>query len=128
MASRCAGSSRWGYGSKSPWQRSLYICFFIYVPLIPDDCALKLPPPSHGLQDHIVAGTLMTMKDRFLTQSEYCQLIYECVAQDCSGSWEVWLDEPAVLKPQKLWTGKQVGVGVCRVCSSASSSSSINCS
>ena len=70
----------------------------------------------------------MTMKDRFLTQSEYCQLIYECVAQDCSGSWEVWLDEPAVLKPQKLWTGKQVGVGVCRVCSSASSSSSINCS
>lgn len=39
----------------------------------------QAPPP----QDHIVAGTLMTMKDTFLTQAEYSKLIYECVAQDC---------------------------------------------
>jgi hypothetical protein len=61
-----------------------------------------------GLQDHIVGGTLMTMKDTFFTQSEYSRLIYECIAQDCSGSWEIWMEEPTVLKPQKLWTGKQV--------------------
>jgi hypothetical protein len=30
-----------------------------------------------------VAGTLMTMRDTFLTQKEYSKLIYECVAQDC---------------------------------------------
>ncbi|KAL4436828.1 hypothetical protein ABPG75_003967 [Micractinium tetrahymenae] len=69
--------------------------------------------PLRGLiQDHIVAGTLMTMKDTFLTQAEYSKLIYECVAQDCSGSWEVWMEEPTILKPQKLWTGKQVFTAV----------------
>lgn len=55
-----------------------------------------------------MAGTIMTMKETFFTASEYSRLIYECVAQDCSGSWEVWMEPPALLKPQKLWTGKQV--------------------
>ena len=65
--------------------------------------------PLRGLiQDHIVAGTLMTMRDRFLTQSEYCQLIYEAIAQDCNGAWDIWMEPPAILKPCKLWTGKQV--------------------
>ena len=41
-------------------------------------------------------------------QAEYSRLVYECVAQDCSGSWDIWMEQPAVLKPQKLWTGKQV--------------------
>ncbi|KAI3425875.1 hypothetical protein D9Q98_007848 [Chlorella vulgaris] len=69
--------------------------------------------PLRGLiQDHIVGGTLMTMKDTFFTQSEYSRLIYECIAQDCSGSWEIWMEEPTVLKPQKLWTGKQVFTAV----------------
>ncbi|EFN50512.1 hypothetical protein CHLNCDRAFT_55800, partial [Chlorella variabilis] len=62
--------------------------------------------------DHIVGGTLMTMRDTFLTQAEYSRLVYECVAQDCSGSWEVWMEEPALLKPRKLWTGKQVFTAV----------------
>ncbi|PSC74762.1 beta and beta-prime subunits of DNA dependent RNA-polymerase [Micractinium conductrix] len=69
--------------------------------------------PLRGLiQDHIVGGTLMTMRDRFFTQAEYSRLIYECVAQDCSGAWDIWMDQPAVLKPQKLWTGKQVFTAV----------------
>jgi len=69
--------------------------------------------PLRGLiQDHIVAGTLLTMKDRFMTRVEYCQLVYECVAMDCSGGWEVWLEPPAILKPQPMWTGKQVFTAV----------------
>lgn len=65
--------------------------------------------PLRGLiQDHIVSGTLLTMKDRFLTRGEYCQLVYECIAPDCSGGWDVWLEPPAVIKPRPLWTGKQV--------------------
>jgi DNA-directed RNA polymerase I subunit RPA1 len=65
--------------------------------------------PLRGLiQDHIVAGTLLTMKDCFLTQAQFCQLVYECVAPDCSGAWDVWLPPPAVLRPARLWTGKQV--------------------
>ena len=54
-----------------------------------------------------MGGTLLTMRDTFLTQGQYCQLLYECVALDCSGSWDIWMDEPAVLKPRPLWTGKQ---------------------
>ncbi|KAL4526208.1 hypothetical protein Ndes2437B_g07463 [Nannochloris sp. 'desiccata'] len=69
--------------------------------------------PLRGLiQDHIVAGTLLTMKDRFMTRVEYCQLVYECVAMDCSGGWEVWLEPPAILKPRPMWTGKQVFTAV----------------
>jgi DNA-directed RNA polymerase I subunit RPA1 len=47
-----------------------------------------------------------------MTRVEYCQLVYECVAMDCSGGWEVWLEPPAILKPQPLWTGKQVFTAV----------------
>lgn len=69
--------------------------------------------PLRGLiQDHIVAGTLMTMKDRFLTRSEYCQLIYEAIAQDCNGGWDIWMEPPTIVKPYKLWTGKQVFTAV----------------
>jgi DNA-directed RNA polymerase I subunit RPA1 len=69
--------------------------------------------PLRGLiQDHIVAGTLMTMRDRFLTQAEYCQLIYEAIAQDCNGAWDIWMEPPAIVKPCKLWTGKQVFTAV----------------
>ena len=65
--------------------------------------------PLRGLiQDHIVSGTLLTMKDRFLTQQQYSQLIYECVAPDCSGAWDIWMEPPTILAPRQLWTGKQV--------------------
>lgn len=65
--------------------------------------------PLRGLiQDHIVAGTLLTLRDRFFTAAQYHQLVYEAVCTDCSGAWEVWLDEPALVKPVRRWTGKQV--------------------
>jgi DNA-directed RNA polymerase I subunit RPA1 len=64
--------------------------------------------PLRGLiQDHIVAGTLLTARDTFLTQAEYAQLVYEAVATDCAGGWEVWAEPPALLAPRALWTGKQ---------------------
>jgi DNA-directed RNA polymerase I subunit RPA1 len=59
-----------------------------------------------------VAGTLMTMRDRFLTRSEYCQLIYDAIAQDCNGAWDIWMEPPAIIKPTKRWTGKQVFTAV----------------
>jgi DNA-directed RNA polymerase I subunit RPA1 len=69
--------------------------------------------PLRGLiQDHIVAGTLMTMQDRFLSKSEYCQLIYDAIAQDCNGGWDIWMEPPTIMKPTKLWTGKQVFTAV----------------
>ena len=69
--------------------------------------------PLRGLiQDHIVAGTLMTMRDRFLTRQEYCQLIYDAIAQDCNGAWDIWMEPPTIIKPSRLWTGKQVFTAV----------------
>ena len=69
--------------------------------------------PLRGLiQDHIVAGTLMTMRDRFLTRQEYCQLIYDAIAQDCNGAWDIWMEPPTIIKPARLWTGKQVFTAV----------------
>ena len=59
-----------------------------------------------------MAGTLMTMRDRFLTRSEYCQLIYDAIAQDCNGAWDIWMEPPAIIKPTKRWTGKQVFTAV----------------
>jgi len=81
--------------------------------------------PIRGLiQDHIVSATLLTKRDTFLTKEEYHQLVYTaCVS--CSPAnlkkrkKNVALSvvdrdlpiipvPPAIMKPQPLWTGKQV--------------------
>lgn len=76
------------------------------------------------IQDHIVGAVLLTMKDTFITRSEFSQLLYgsgvfaggpgilpgkhalkiSLVASE--GLVESVL--PAVWKPEPLWTGKQV--------------------
>lgn len=76
------------------------------------------------MQDHIVSATLLTKRDTFLTKEEYHQLVYTaCVS--CSPAnlkkrkKNVALSvvdrdlpiiplPPAILKPQPMWTGKQV--------------------
>jgi DNA-directed RNA polymerase I subunit RPA1 len=61
--------------------------------------------PLRGLiQDHIVAGVLLTMKETFLTRYQYQQLIY-CATSYMSRCLSL---PPAILKPRELWTGKQV--------------------
>lgn len=59
--------------------------------------------PLRGLiQDHIVAGALLTKRDQFFTLAEYQQLVYSC----CFGtSRKITTLPPAILKPVKLWTG-----------------------
>ncbi|XP_076878844.1 DNA-directed RNA polymerase I subunit RPA1 isoform X2 [Brachyhypopomus gauderio] len=62
--------------------------------------------PLAGLiQDHIVSGTSMTIRDCFFQHAEYMELVYRGLT-DRRG--RVKLLPPAVLKPQTLWTGKQV--------------------
>ncbi|KZM26933.1 DNA binding [Ascochyta rabiei] len=52
--------------------------------------------PLRGLiQDHISMGVWLSNKDTFFTREDYQQLILEMV-------------EPAIWKPQPLWTGKQI--------------------
>eukprot|EP00898_Chlorokybus_atmophyticus_P009008 jgi/Chlat1/9108/Chrsp97S08381 len=69
--------------------------------------------PIRGLiQDHIVSGTLLTKKDTFLTKEEYHFLVYiACSTVGATRDLNEPVFEPlppAILKPQPLWTGKQV--------------------
>eukprot|EP00850_Spirogloea_muscicola_P015142 SM000113S24098 [mRNA] locus=s113:326320:337241:- [translate_table: standard] len=72
--------------------------------------------------DHIVSATLLTMRGTLLDQAQYQQLLYAaCIPSptsstlsDTAASVEIIYEglmvpmPPAILKPQALWTGKQV--------------------
>ncbi|KAJ3423767.1 intein-containing DNA-directed RNA polymerase i subunit rpa1 precursor [Anaeramoeba flamelloides] len=64
--------------------------------------------PLRGLiQDNVVAGVLLTKKDSFFTREEFMQLLFNTV-NDPENIQDFDLVEPTILKPKKLWTGKQV--------------------
>lgn len=76
------------------------------------------------IQDHIVSAVLLTEMDTFLTREEYNQLLYaSCVPPPAYSSQAVNFGQkisvlvavddiqplpPAIWKPKRLWTGKQV--------------------
>uniref|UniRef100_A0AAX7VDN6 DNA-directed RNA polymerase subunit n=1 Tax=Astatotilapia calliptera TaxID=8154 RepID=A0AAX7VDN6_ASTCA len=62
-------------------------------------------PLSGLIQDHMVSGTRMTIRGCFFTKDQYTELVYRGLT-DKPG--RVKLLPPAILKPQQLWTGKQV--------------------
>ncbi|KAH3675120.1 hypothetical protein WICMUC_002776 [Wickerhamomyces mucosus] len=67
--------------------------------------------PLRGLiQDHISAGVWITNKDSFFTREEYQQYVYSCVRPEHGHSTRTKLVTvpPAIIKPQALWTGKQI--------------------
>ena len=66
--------------------------------------------PLRGLiQDHVDMGVLLTQQNTFLSKAEYVQLVYgACTAMASRVDQTINLVPPAVLKPKKLWTGKQV--------------------
>lgn len=76
------------------------------------------------LQDHIISAVLLTKKDTFLTRDAVDQLLYSSGVTSSrfsslssrpgqkvsipSSEEEVQTFWPAILKPEPLWTGKQV--------------------
>ena len=68
--------------------------------------------PLGGLiQDHVIAAVKLTIRDRFFTRDEYLDLVYSALYASVAegGSIpEAILLPPAILKPCRLWTGKQV--------------------
>jgi DNA-directed RNA polymerase beta' subunit len=67
--------------------------------------------PLRGLiQDHISMGVSLSNKDTFFTREEYHQLLYSCLRPEDghTTSGRVETVDPAVLKPQPMWTGKQL--------------------
>eukprot|EP00764_Aduncisulcus_paluster_P005947 gnl/Carplike_NY0171/2044_a2752_552.p1 GENE.gnl/Carplike_NY0171/2044_a2752_552~~gnl/Carplike_NY0171/2044_a2752_552.p1 ORF type:complete len:1354 (+),score=423.38 gnl/Carplike_NY0171/2044_a2752_552:1862-5923(+) len=69
--------------------------------------------PIRGLiQDHVVAGTLLTKKDTFLSREKFMQLCYIACQNvnpsEVQGTIPVNEVPPAIMYPQPLYTGKQV--------------------
>ncbi|CAF5082579.1 unnamed protein product, partial [Rotaria sp. Silwood1] len=63
--------------------------------------------PLTGLiQDHVVAGTALTMRDRFFEKSDYQQLVYNAIGSHSRR--KIRLLPPCIWKPKQLWSGKQI--------------------
>lgn len=58
-------------------------------------------------QDFITGGYLLTQKDEFLTKEQVMQLAARLLAGPDSNI-NIDIPIPAILKPRRLWTGKQV--------------------
>uniref|UniRef100_A0A8C3JZE6 DNA-directed RNA polymerase subunit n=1 Tax=Calidris pygmaea TaxID=425635 RepID=A0A8C3JZE6_9CHAR len=62
--------------------------------------------PLPGLiQDHMISGVSMTIRGCFFTRDQYMELVYRGLT-DKKGRIKIF--PPAIMKPQRLWTGKQV--------------------
>ena len=77
--------------------------------------------PLRGLiQDHIVTGVLLCLKDTWLTREQYQQLLCGCTPDQVNLRCDVGLGEelptssviktlpPAIMHPVPLWSGKQL--------------------
>uniref|UniRef100_A0A8D8YI58 DNA-directed RNA polymerase subunit n=2 Tax=Cacopsylla melanoneura TaxID=428564 RepID=A0A8D8YI58_9HEMI len=62
-------------------------------------------PLSGLIQDHVISGAKLSLRDTFLTRAEYMSLVYQALYV-LSG--EIRTLPPAIWKPRPLWTGKQV--------------------
>ncbi|KAG5482586.1 hypothetical protein CUR178_05729 [Leishmania enriettii] len=74
--------------------------------------------PIRGfIQDHVVAGVLLTLRDTFLSHHTFVQFVYNGIAPylqkhgnplSAHATLTELIPVPAVLKPRPLWTGKQL--------------------
>lgn len=62
-------------------------------------------PLSGLIQDHMVSGVRLTVRGAFFSREDYMQLVYAALStvQD-----NVILLPPSIIKPEPLWSGKQV--------------------
>ena len=58
-------------------------------------------------QDFITGGYLLTQRDEFLTKEKAMQLA-TCMLSGPDSNMEIELPPPAIMKPRRLWTGKQI--------------------
>uniref|UniRef100_A0A1A9ZK19 DNA-directed RNA polymerase subunit n=1 Tax=Glossina pallidipes TaxID=7398 RepID=A0A1A9ZK19_GLOPL len=58
-------------------------------------------------QDFITGGYLLTQKDEFLTKEQAMQLAV-CILAGPDANMKIDMPPPTILKPRKLWTGKQI--------------------
>lgn len=74
---------------------------------------VNLVTPKNGeiliaaIQDFITGAYLLTQKDEFLTKEQVMQLV-ACFLVDDDVNLRIELPRPAIIKPRRLWTGKQI--------------------
>lgn len=62
--------------------------------------------PLGGLiQDHVISGVRLTMRDSFFNREDYMNMVFQALSFI---QGDIKLLPPAVLKPQVLWSGKQI--------------------
>lgn len=62
--------------------------------------------PLGGLiQDHVISGVKMSMRGRFFSKSDYQELVFQGLTKF---SGDIEFLPPAIIKPIKLWSGKQI--------------------
>ncbi|VDK70223.1 unnamed protein product [Litomosoides sigmodontis] len=70
--------------------------------------------PLLGLiQDHVVSGVLLTVRGRFFNKEDFMHLVLSAFAETTQ---RLIIPPPAMLKPQVLWSGKQIISTVLRNC------------
>lgn len=57
------------------------------------------------IQDHVVSGVLLTIRGRFFNKEDFMHLVLSAFAETTQ---RLIIPPPAMLKPQILWSGKQV--------------------
>jgi DNA-directed RNA polymerase I subunit RPA1 len=62
-------------------------------------------PLSGLIQDHIIAGVLLTIRGRFFSKGDYQELLYGALS---FLNKPLKLVSPAIMKPKQLWSGKQI--------------------
>ena len=72
-----------------------------YQFLVPKDGS----PLSGLIQDHIVAGVMLTVRGRFFNKGDYQQLVYGALSFT---NRPIRFLPPAILRPAQLWSGKQI--------------------
>jgi DNA-directed RNA polymerase III subunit RPC1 len=58
-------------------------------------------------QDFITGAYLLTQKDAFFDRRTVCQIVAQILAGD-EKTERIDLPQPAILKPEQMWTGKQI--------------------
>lgn len=70
--------------------------------------------PLGGLiQDHVVAVCILTRRDQLFEKEKYHQLVFCALA---FLDKQIKLEPPAIIKPEPVWTGKQVITTIVRNC------------
>ncbi|KAJ8970269.1 hypothetical protein NQ317_017164 [Molorchus minor] len=62
-------------------------------------------PLSGLIQDHMIAGVRLSLRGRFFNKVDYQQLVFQALGDKTS---QIVLLPPAIMKPKRLWSGKQI--------------------